>query len=331
MKYVLFNIDNYLNKLRKNKEKSWFDKMILDCSSKINKLDFNDDELVFFTGYITRNRFKLCVEFRFYYKNYYCYISIYKNAYKYIITNIYDETRIIKNGVIEGKSLIYSNILKDISKKIKYDIDNSHQLNEFNHKSIKTKLVKYARKELFSHLKNNYISLIFLTLSIIFLTLNFNYVLNIVMIIFISLFTLIILISLTKYILLLSEIIKDFKETKINKIITIINYLSLASYKYFGGTDMVDKALIFIEGDYLKPDCLNFFNFISKEGTRKFKLMLDDLENNTYEFIYLKNTKLAIYVDIKFLETIYKYKDNVKYSPTYNFLPEFKEVVELLD
>lgn len=145
MKYVLFNIENYVNKLRKNKEKSWFDKMILDCSSKINKLDF-DDELVFFTSYITRSKFKLCVEFRFYYKNYYCYICIYKNTYKYIITNIYDETKIIKNGVIEGKSLIYINILKDISKKIKYDIDNSEQLNEFNHKSVKTKLKSMLKK-----------------------------------------------------------------------------------------------------------------------------------------------------------------------------------------
>lgn len=331
MKYVLFNIENYVNKLRKNKEKSWFDKMILDCSSKTNKLDFNDDKLVFFTSYITRNKFKLCVEFRFYYKNYYCYICIYKNAYKYIITNIYDETKIIKNAVIEGKSLIYSNILKDISKKIKYDIDNSEQLNEFNHKSIKTKLKKYAKKELILHFKNNYISLIFLILSLIFLTLNFNYILNIVMIIFISLFTIIIFISLIKYILLLSKVIKDLKETKVSKIITNVNYLSLASYKYFGGMDMVDEALIFIEGYYLKPTCLNFFNFIPKEGTKKFKLMLDELGNNTYEFIYLKNSKLAIYVDIKFLETIYKYKDNVKYSPTYNFLPEFKEVVELLD
>ena len=82
---------------------------------------------------------------------------------------------------------------------------------------------------------------------------------------------------------------------------------------------------------YNRRNTQNFFNFIPKEGTRKFKLMLDELANNTYEFIYLKNTKLAIYVDIKFLETIYKYKNNVKYSPTYNFLPEFKEVVELLD
>lgn len=151
------------------------------------------------------------------------------------------------------------------------------------------------------------------------------------MIIFISLFTIIIFISLIKYILLLSKVIKDLKETKVSKIITNVNYLSLASYKYFGGMDMVDEALIFIEGYYLKPTCLNFFNFIPKEGTKKFKLMLDELGNNTYEFIYLKNSKLAIYVDIKFLETIYKYKDNVKYSPTYNFLPEFKEVVELLD
>ncbi len=81
----------------------------------------------------------------------------------------------------------------------------------------------------------------------------------------------------------------------------------------------------------MKPYCLNFFNFILKEETKKFKLMLDELQNSTYKFIYLKNTKLAIYVDIKLLETIHKYKDNVKYSPTYSFLPEFKEVIEILD
>ena len=281
--------------------------------------------------YILHAYFKLCVEFRFYYKSYYCYICIYKNAYKYKITNVYDETKIIKNGVIEEKLLIYSNILKDISKKIKYDIDNSEQLNEFNQKSIKIKLKQYAKAEMILNLKNNYISFIFLILSLFFLTLNFNYILNIVMIIFIILFSIIIFISLTKYILLLRKIIKDLKEVKINKIITNVNYLSLASYKYFGGMDMIDKVLIFIEDYYLKPACLNFFNFIPKEGTKKFKLMLDELANNTYEFIYLKNTKLAIYVDIKFLETIYKYKANVKYSPPYNFLPEFKEVVELLD
>ncbi len=247
MKYILFNIENYLNKLRKNKEKSWFNKMILDCSSKINKLDFNDDSLVFFTSYITINKFKLCVEFRFYYKNYYCYIATYKNSFKYVITNIYDEAKIIKNGVIEGKSLIYSNILNDIIKKIKHDIDTSEQLNEFDQKPIKIKLKQYAKRELILNVKSNYISMIFLILSLVFFLLNFNHILNIVLIILISLFTIIMSISLLKYILLLSKIIKDLKEMQVDKIQTKVNHLSLASYKYFGDTAMVDKVLIYIE------------------------------------------------------------------------------------
>ncbi len=331
MKYVLFNIENYINKLRKNKEKSWFDKLILDCSSKIYKLDFKDDDLVFFTSYITRNKFKLCVKFRFYYKNNYCYISVYKDSLKYVITNIYDETKIITKMVIGEKTLIYSNILKDIIKKIKTKIDTSDQINEFNQETIKIKLKKYAKKELILNLKNNYISILFILLSIFLLLLNFNNILNVFLIFFISLFAVIVLSSLFKYLLLLTNIRKDLKEAKIIKIQSNINCLSLASYKYFGGIDMVDEALIFIENDYLKPYCINFFNFIPKEGTKKFKLMLDELESKTYEFIYLKNTKLAIYVDINLLETIYKYKDNVKYSPTYEFLPGLKEVIEIID
>lgn len=331
MKYVLFNIENYLSKLRKKPEKSWFDELVFECCSKVNKLDFKDEKLNFFTSYVTRNGFKLFVEFRFYYKNYYCYLCVFHNGYKYIINNIYDERNITKKGCIENDSLSYDRILKNIIQEIKNNIDNSDNIDEFNQDSIKIKLKEYARRELILNSKNNYISVIFLIICGILYSCKFNYIFNMILIIFISLFTLIIVVSLFKYTLLLSKIIKDLKELKIYKIKTKVNYLSLASYKYFGDTAMVDNAFIYIEGNYLKAYCPKFFNFIPKEEDDKFKLMLDELENNTYEFIYLRHTKLAIYIDIKFLETIYKYKENVKYSPTYDFLPGFKEFIEYIN
>ncbi len=323
MKYILYDFAKYLRKLNKKENLSWFNKLILDCGLETYHIKSEENDLRFFTSYLTRNSFKNCVEFRFYYKKFYCYLCVFENKYTYIIKtpiNYSDKKIKVKNKIENYNLGDYNSLLNTLIGNIKNSIDEFISKNEYKSleiKHVKSKLTKYLKREIFLYLKNNYLSIIFLLLSIFILACDFNDNLNIFMKILCIIFIGILFVSLFRPIKIIINVIRDLITYSVVEIEDGVKYLGYKSLKYLGYIEMVDEVKMILNNSnfYLIPYCVNFFNFLPEDNSKQYEEMNHNLKEVKFKFVYLKYTKLIVDLDINLLIILYKYKSNKRYSP----------------